>query len=134
MVNQCYVDTRNGIIQGQVARIDPAAREGTFTIDASFNGPLPPSARPDMSVDGTIELERLIRCACMSVGPAFGQGQTTIGMFVLTPDGQEAERRQVTLGRYSVSTVEIVSGLREGDQVIVSDTSALDSYNRIRVR
>jgi HlyD family secretion protein len=127
------VDTRNGIIQGQVARIDPAAREGTFTIDATFNGPLPSNARPDMSVDGTIELERL--SDVLHVGrPAFGQGQTTIGMFVLTPDGQEAERRQVTLGRYSVSTVEIVSGLREGDQVIVSDTSSLDAYNRIRVR
>ena len=86
-----------------------------------------------MSVDGTIELERL--SDVLHVGrPAFGQGQTTIGMFVLTPDGQEAERRQVTLGRYSVSTVEIVSGLREGDQVIVSDTSSLDAYNRIRVR
>jgi HlyD family secretion protein len=128
-----FVDTRNGIIQGQVARIDPAAREGTFTIDATFNEPLPSNARPDMSVDGTIELERL--SDVLHVGrPAFGQGQTTIGMFVLTPDGQEAERRQVTLGRYSVSTVEIINGLREGDQVIVSDTSTLDAYNRIRVR
>lgn len=121
-----FVDTRNGIIQGQVARIDPAAREGTFTIDATFNEPLPSNARPDMSVDGTIELERL--SDVLHVGrPAFGQGQTTIGMFVLTPDGQEAERRQVTLGRYSVSTVEIINGLREGDQVIVSDTSTLDA-------
>lgn len=127
------VDTRNGVIQGQVSRIDPAAREGTFTVDASLNGPLPASARPDLSVDGTIELERLDNV--LNVGrPAFGQGQQTIGMFVLTADGQEAERRQVTLGRYSVSTVEIVNGLREGDKVIVSDTSALDAYNRIRVR
>jgi HlyD family secretion protein len=127
------VDTRNGIIQGQVARIDPAAREGTFTVDASLNGPLPPSARPDLSVDGTIELERVPDV--LNVGrPAFGQGQQTIGMFVLSPDGSEAERRQVTLGRTSVSTVEIVNGLREGDQVIVSDTSSLDSYNRILVR
>lgn len=127
------VDTRNGIIQGQVSRIDPAAREGTFTVDATLTGPLPASARPDLSVDGTIILERLSEV--LNVGrPAFGQGQSTIGMFVLTPDGQEAERRQVTLGRTSVSTVEIVNGLREGERVIVSDTSTLDNYERIRVR
>jgi HlyD family secretion protein len=127
------VDTRNGIIQAQISRIDPAAREGTFTVDATFTEPLPPVARVDMSVDGTIILEKLDDV--LNVGrPAFGQGQQTIGMFVLTPDGQEAERRQVTLGRYSVSKVEIINGLKEGDQVIVSDTSQLDAYNRIRVR
>jgi HlyD family secretion protein len=127
------VDTRNGLIQGQVARIDPAAREGTFEIDVSLVGPLPPSARPDLSVDGTIELERLKDV--LKVGrPAFGQAQQTIGMFVLTPDGSEAVRTAVRLGRNSVSTIEIIDGLREGDQVIISDTSALDSYNRIRVR
>jgi HlyD family secretion protein len=127
------VDTRNGLIQGQVSRIDPAAREGTFEIDASLIGPLPPSARPDLSVDGTIELERLKDV--LKVGrPAFGQAQQTIGMFVLTPDGSEAIRTPVKLGRNSVSTIEILDGLKEGDQVIISDTSALDSYNRIRVR
>jgi HlyD family secretion protein len=127
------VDTRNGIIQGQVARIDPAAREGTFEIDATLTGPLPPSARPDLSVDGTIELERLKDV--LKVGrPAFGQAQQTIGMFVLTPDGSEAERRTVRLGRNSVSTIEILDGLKEGDRVIISDTSALDSYNRIRLK
>src|SRR5215216_2243035 len=127
------VDTRNGLIQGTVSRIDPAAREGTFEIDASLNGPLPQSARPDLSVDGTIELERLKDV--LKVGrPAFGQAQQTIGMFVLSPDGTEAERRTVKLGRNSVSTIEILEGLREGDQVIISDTSALDSYNRIRIR
>jgi len=127
------VDTRNGLIQGTVSRIDPAAREGTFEIDASLVGPLPPSARPDLSVDGTIELERLKDV--LKVGrPAFGQAQQTIGMFVLTPDGSEAERRTVKLGRNSVSTIEIVEGLKEGDQVIISDTSAYDSYNRIRIR
>jgi HlyD family secretion protein len=127
------VDTRNGLIEGQVSRIDPAAREGTFEIDVSLNGPLPPSARPDLSVDGTIELERLHDV--LKVGrPAFGQAQQTIGMFVLTPDGTEAERRTVKLGRNSVSTIEILEGLREGEQVIISDTSALDSYNRIRIR
>ena len=127
------VDTRNGLIQGTVSRIDPAAREGTFEIDASLIGPLPPSARPDLSVDGTIELERLKDV--LKVGrPAFGQAQQTIGMFVLTPDGSEAVRTSVKLGRHSVSTIEIVEGLKEGDQVIISDTSALDSYNRIRIR
>jgi HlyD family secretion protein len=129
------VDTRNGIIQGRVARIDPAAREGTFVVDVELTGPIPPSARPDLSVDGTIELERLTNV--LYVGrPAFGQGQQTVGLFRLTPDGQEAIRTQVTLGRSSVSTIEIVSGLKEGDQVILSDTSAngMDNYTQIRVR
>lgn len=127
------VDTRNGLIQGTVSRIDPAAREGTFEIDATLIGPLPPSARADLSVDGTIELERLQDV--LKVGrPAFGQAQQTIGMFVLSPDGTEAERRSVKLGRNSVSQIEILDGLKEGDQVIISDTTALDSYNRIRVR
>ncbi len=127
------VDTRNGIIQARVSRIDPAAREGTFTVDAELTGPLPASARPDLSVDGTIELERLDNV--LHVGrPAFGQGQQTVGMFKLSPDGQEATRTQVALGRNSVSTIEIISGLREGDQVILSDTSAWDNYNHIRVR
>jgi HlyD family secretion protein len=127
------VDTRNGLIQGTVSRIDPAAREGTFEIDASLIGPLPPSARPDLSVDGTIELERLKDV--LKVGrPAFGQAFQTIGMFVLTADGSEAVRTTVKLGRNSVSTIEIVEGLKEGDQVIISDTSAQDSYNRILIR
>jgi HlyD family secretion protein len=127
------VDTRNGIIQGEVQRIDPAAREGTFIVDVALTGPIPGSARPDLSVDGTIELERLTNV--LYVGrPAFGQGQQTVGLFRLSPDGQEALRTQVKLGRSSVSTIEIVEGLKEGDQVILSDTSAMDSYNRIRVR
>ncbi|HEU5459695.1 MAG TPA: HlyD family efflux transporter periplasmic adaptor subunit [Pyrinomonadaceae bacterium] len=127
------VDTRNGLIQGQVSRIDPAAREGTFEIDASLIGPLPPSARPDLSVDGTIELERLKDV--LKVGrPAFGQAHQTVGMFVLTPDGSEAVRTSVKLGRNSVSTIEILEGLKEGDQVIISDTAPYDSYDRIRIR
>ncbi len=127
------VDTRNGIIEGQVSRIDPAAREGSFKVDVSFSGPLPASARPDLSVDGTIELERLKNV--LYVGrPAFGQGQTTVKMFRLSSDGQGATRAQVSLGRSSVSTIEILDGLREGDQVIISDTSTLDNYDTIRVR
>jgi HlyD family secretion protein len=127
------VDTRNGVIEGQVSRIDPAAREGTFTVDVSFTGELPSSARPDLSVDGTIELERLRNVLYVS-RPAVGQGQQTVGMFRLGPDGQEATRVSVALGRTSVSTVEIVDGLREGDQVIISDTTTMDNYKTIRVR
>lgn len=127
------VDTRNGIIEGQVSRIDPAAREGSFKVDVSFSGVLPASARPDLSVDGTIELERLKNV--LYVGrPAFGQGQTTVKMFRIGADGQEARRVPVNLGRSSVSTIEILDGLREGDQVIISDTSTLDNYDTIRVR
>jgi len=127
------VDTRNGLIHGRVSRIDPAAREGTFTVDISFTEALPGSARPDLSVDGTIELERL-RNVLYVDRPAFGQAQQTVGMFKIGPDGQEATRTQVKLGRTSVSTVEILDGLREGDQVVISDTSSMDNYNRIRLR
>jgi len=127
------VDTRNGLIQGKVSRIDPAAREGTFEIDASLTGPLPPSARPDLSVDGTIELERLPDV--LKVGrPASGQAYQTIKLFVLTPDGNGAEHRTVKLGANSVSQIQILEGLREGDRVIISDTSQVDSYDRIRIR
>jgi len=127
------VDTRNGIIQAKVARIDPAAREGTFVVDAELIGPLPSSARPDLSVDGTIELELLKNVLHVS-RPAFGQGQQTVGLFKLSADGQEAQRTQVTLGRNSVAEIEVVSGLKEGDQVILSDTTQFDSFPAIRVR
>jgi HlyD family secretion protein len=127
------VDTRNGIITGEVQRIDPAAREGTFVVDVTLTGELPASARPDLSVDGTIELERLENV--LYVGrPAFGQGQQTVGLFKLSPDGQEATLTQVSLGRSSVSTIEVLSGLNEGDQVILSDTAAVSDYKHIRVR
>jgi HlyD family secretion protein len=127
------IDTRNGLIRGRVSRIDPAAREGTFTIDVTFNEALPQSARADLSVDGTIELERLTNVLYVD-RPANGQAFQTIGMFKLTPDGQEASRTTVRLGRTSVSTVEVVDGLREGDQVVISDTTTVDSYKDIRVR
>jgi HlyD family secretion protein len=127
------VDTRNGVIRGRVSRIDPAAREGTFVVDVTFTEALPESARPDLSVDGTIELERL-RNVLYVDRPAFGQAQQTVGMFKLGPDGQDATRTQVRLGRSSVSTIEVLDGLREGDQVIISDTSSMDNYNRIRLR
>src|SRR6266850_2479894 len=126
------VDTRNGIIEARVSRIDPAAREGTFTVDAELIGPLPPSARPDLSVDGTIELERLDNV--LHVGrPAFGQEQSAVTLFKLQPGGI-ATRARVRLGRSSVNAVEITSGLDAGDQVILSDMSAWDSFDRIRLQ
>jgi HlyD family secretion protein len=126
------IDTRNGIIPGHVIRIDPAAQQGTVTIDVGLDGPLPDGARPDLSIDGTIELERLADVIYMG-RPAFGQAQSTVGIFKLDPSGKEAVRVNVKLGRSSVSTVEVLEGLQPGDQVILSDTSQWDAYNRIRL-
>ncbi len=129
---KAIIDTRNGIIDGKVIRIDPAVREGTVTVDVELIGPLPKGARPDLSVDGTIELERLDDV--LYVGrPAYGQAGSTIGLFKLLDDGETAVRTQVRLGRSSVNTIEVIEGLNEGDQVILSDTSAWDAYNRIRL-
>ena len=126
------VDTRNGIIPGKVIRIDPAATNGTVTVDVALEGPLPRGARPDLSVDGTIELERLDNV--LYVGrPAFGQEQSTVGLFKLDKTG-EASRSQVQLGRSSVNTIEILGGLAEGDEVVLSDMSAWDQFDRIRLR
>jgi HlyD family secretion protein len=127
---QAGIDTRNGVIQGHVSRIDPAAQQGTVTVDVALDEQLPEGARPDLTVDGTIELERL--SDVVYVGrPAFGQSQSTVSMFKLEPDGKAAVRVNVKLGRSSVNTIEIVEGLQPGDQVILSDTSAWDAYNRI---
>ncbi len=127
------VDTRNGIIPGKVIRIDPAAQNGTVTVDVALEGELPRGARPDLSVDGTIELERLDNV--LYVGrPAFGQEQSTVGLFKLDVPTGEAFRSQVQLGRSSVNTIEILGGLAEGDQVILSDMSAWDQFERIRLR
>src|ERR1051325_161162 len=126
------IDTRNGVIPGHVMRIDPAAIQGTVTVDVALDGELPQGARPALSVDGTIELENL--SDVVYVGrPAFGQSQSTVGMFKLEEGGKSAVRVQVKLGRSSVNTVEIIEGLQPGDQVILSDTSAWDNYNRIRL-
>ncbi|HTM87980.1 MAG TPA: efflux RND transporter periplasmic adaptor subunit [Terriglobales bacterium] len=126
------VDTHNGIIAGHVMRIDPAVYNGTVTVDVMLDDPLPPGARPDLSVDGTIDLERLSNV--LYVGrPAFGQENSTVGMFVLQPDGKTALRDQVKLGRSSVNTVEILGGLKDGDQVILSDMSRWDNFDRIRL-
>lgn len=126
------IDTRNGIIPGHVSRIDPAAQNGTVKVDVALDGPLPQGARPDLSVDGTIELERLDNV--LYVGrPAFGQAGQTVKMFKLEPDGKTAVKVTVKFGRSSVSTIEILEGLQEGDRVILSDTSAWDNYDRIRL-
>jgi HlyD family secretion protein len=127
------VDTRVGIVEGRVARIDPSVQNGTRTVDVTLNGELPKGAVPDLSVDGTIELERLIDVLYMG-RPAFGQEQSVVGLFKIGGDGVNAERTQVKLGRSSVNTVEILSGLKVGDQVILSDMSAYDAYDRIRLK
>jgi HlyD family secretion protein len=127
------VDTRSGLIKGKVIRIDPSAQQGTVTVDVALEGELPRGARPDLSVDGTIEIERLDNV--LSVGrPAFGQEQSTVGLFKVDPATGEATRAQVQLGRSSVNTIEVLGGLNEGDQVILSDMSAWDTFDRIRLR
>ncbi|HJR61941.1 MAG TPA: HlyD family efflux transporter periplasmic adaptor subunit [Vicinamibacterales bacterium] len=125
------VDTRNGIIPGRVIRIDPTATGGTVGVDISLEGALPPGARPDLSVDGTITLEKLPDV--IKVGrPAFGQENSIVMLFKLDDSG-EAHRVQVRLGRTSVNEIEILEGLQPGDQVILSDMSAQDAYDRIRL-
>ena len=125
------VDTRNGWVKGKVARIDPRASGGTVGVDVTLEGELPAGSRPDLSVDGTIQLERLDNVLFIE-RPAFGQENSTVGLFKLTGDG-DAIRTNVKLGRTSVNQVEIVEGLQPGDQVILSDMSAQDSYDRIRI-
>jgi HlyD family secretion protein len=125
------IDTRNGIIPGRVIRIDPAAINGTVTVDVHLEGELPKGARPDLSVDGTVEIERLTDV--LYVGrPAYGQEHSTVGMFKVQKDG-EALRTQVKLGRSSVNTIEVVEGLQIGDQVILSDMSSWDAFDRVRL-
>jgi HlyD family secretion protein len=125
------VDTRNGLVEGRVVRIDPAVQAGTVLVDVELVGKLPRGARPDLSVDGTIEIERLPRVVYTG-RPAYGQPNTTIGLFKLV-EGGYAVRVPVEIGRTSVSAVEIVQGLTPGDQVILSDTSAWDDHDRIRL-
>lgn len=128
------IDTRTGgLIKGTVSRIDAAVREGTVAVDVRLESDLPQGVRPDLSVEGTIELERL--SDVLYVGrPAFGQANSTVGFFKLEPDGKTATRVQVKIGRTSASTIEIIDGVRESDQLILSDTSQWDSYERIRLQ
>jgi HlyD family secretion protein len=126
------VDTRNGVVPGHVVRIDPAVQNGTVTVDVALDGELPKGARPDLSVDGTIELERLEDVLYVQ-RPAFGQENSQITLFKIEPDGKTAVRTKVKLGRSSVTHIEILEGLQAGDQVILSDTSAWDNFDRIRL-
>lgn len=126
------IDTRNGIIPGKVMRIDPAALNGTVTVDVKLMGDLPAGARPDLSVDGTIEIERLADVKYVG-RPVFGQPNSQITLFRLEEDGKYATRVPVKLGRTSVNTIEILDGLKVGDQVILSDMSTWDAQNRIRL-
>ncbi len=127
------VDTRNGIVQGRVSRIDPSVQNGTVTVDVQISDPLPQGARPDLSVDGTIQIENLKDV--LYVGrPVHGQAESTVGLFKLSDDGAEAVRVNVKLGRTSVNTVEILQGLKPGDKVILSDMSNWDAFDRIRLR
>ena len=127
------VDTRNGVVAGRVARVDPAVQNGTVSVDVALEGTLPKGARPDLTVDGTIELERL--GAVLRVGrPALGLEGGELGLFRLEADDTAARRVRVRLGRTSVNAVEIVDGLAEGDRVVLSDTSAWDAFDRIRLK
>jgi HlyD family secretion protein len=126
------VDTHNGVITGEVSRVDPAVQNGTVTVDVKLTGELPKGARPDLSVDGTIDLEKLENV--LYVGrPAFGQENSTISMFKLDPTGSGAARVQVKTGRASVNLIQIDSGLKEGDTVILSDMSRWDNTDRVRL-
>jgi HlyD family secretion protein len=127
------IDTRNGIVNGHVSRVDPSVINGTVTVDVTIDDPLPPGARPDLSVDGTITLENLKDV--LYVGrPVHGQADSTIGIFKIIDDGAEAVRVNVKLGRSSVNTIEILDGLKVGDKVILSDMSAWDNFDRVRLK
>jgi multidrug efflux pump subunit AcrA (membrane-fusion protein) len=127
------VDTRNGIVEGKVSRVDPSSQNGTVTVDVALEGELPKGARPDLSVDGTIELDRLTDVVYVG-RPAFGQEKSQITLFRLNDSGDEADRVKVRLGKSSVNTVEILEGLKPGDKVILSDMSAWDAFDRVRLK
>ncbi len=127
------IDTRNGIIEGRVIRIDPSSINSTVTVDVRLEGALPDGARPDLSVDGTIEIQKLTNVLNVA-RPVHGQANSLITLFKYEPSGDEAVRTRVKLGRTSVNTVEILEGLKEGDKVILSDMSAQDGVDRIRVK
>ncbi|MDQ3428047.1 MAG: HlyD family efflux transporter periplasmic adaptor subunit [Gemmatimonadota bacterium] len=126
------IDTRNGIVKGRVARIDPAVQNGTVTVDVLLEGELPRGARPDLSVDGTIQVERLDDVLHLG-RPAYGQANSSVGLFKLVEEGAAAVRTPVRLGRTSVNTVEVLGGLQRGEKVIISDMSRWDAYERVRV-
>jgi HlyD family secretion protein len=125
------IDTHNGVISGTVMRVDPAVLNGTVTVDVKLTEALPKGARPELSIDGTINLDRLSNVLYVS-RPAFGNERSTIGMFKIDPDGKGATRVQVQLGRSSVNAIEILGGLKEGDEIVLSDLSRFDNTDRIR--
>ena len=126
------VDTRNGVIPGHVTRIDPAVENGTVTVDVALDGALPRGARPDLTVDGTIELERMDDV--LFVGrPVFGQEESVVSLFRVEADGTHAFRTRVSLGRASVNTIEVLDGLQPGDRVVLSDMSTWDQFDRVRI-
>jgi HlyD family secretion protein len=126
------VDTHNGIVPGHVSRIDPTVLNGTRAVDVTLDGPLPPGAVPQLSVDGTIDLERMKDV--LHVGrPAFGNENSTISLFRVDADGKGAVRVPVKVGRASVDQIQVLDGLHEGDTVILSDMSRWDNFNRIRL-
>jgi HlyD family secretion protein len=127
------IDTRNGLIPGRVSRIDPAAINGTVTVDITLTGALPPGARPDLSVDGTIDLERIPDAVYVG-RPVYGQPNSTITLFKLVPGTDEAIRVPVKLGRASVNHIEVLEGLSVGDTVLLSDMSQYESQNRIKLK
>jgi HlyD family secretion protein len=127
------IDTRNSLIKGRVSRKDPAAANGTVTVDVTLTDQLPRDAVPDLTVDGTIQLERLDNI--LYVGrPSLGQDQSTIGLFRVSRPSGNAERVQVKLGVSSVNSIQVISGLNEGDEVVLSDMSAWDAFDRVRLR
>jgi HlyD family secretion protein len=126
------IDTRNGIIPGHVTRVDPAVINGTVTVDVKLEGALPKGARPDLSIDGTIELERLEDVVYVG-RPVQGQAESTVSIFKVTDGGRGAVRVPVKLGRSSVGSIQILEGLQPGDQIILSDMSAWDAYERLRL-
>ena len=130
---QAAIDTRNGIIAGHVVRFDPNAQNGTVAVDVALDGALTPAARPDLSVDGTIEFERL-KNVLYTGRPAYGQPNSTIGIFKISDDGRYASRIPVQVGRSSVNTIEIVRGLAVRDSVILSDMSQWDNVDRVRLK
>jgi len=126
------IDTHNGVIPGRVQRIDPAVQNGTVTVDVELTGPLPQGARPDLSVDGTIDLERM--ADVLYVGrPALGNENSTLSLFKIDPGGKGATRVPVKVGRASVNNIQVLEGLKEGDNVILSDMSRWDNVDRIRL-
>jgi hypothetical protein len=127
------IDTRNGIISGSVVRIDPNAINGAVAVDVALSGPLPAGARPDLSIDGTIEIERL-RNVLYTGRPANARPNTTIAVFKLTVDGHYADRVQVQVGRSSVGTIEIQRGLSAGDSLVLSDMSQWDNADRVKMK